>query len=92
MKPGAITVLHNGVCVHNHFELRGDTSFTAPPSYKTHPLEGPIQLQNHGNPIRFRNIWVRKLKPIVGVHPRPKPVVSAEEAASGEAAKRADRK
>lgn len=68
VKPAAITVFHNGVCVQNHWELTGDTSFLHAPEYpKDHPVTAAIRLQNHGNPVRFRNIWVRELKPIVGV-------------------------
>jgi len=60
--PAFITVLHNGVLIQNHFELQGDTPYNRPPSYKAHPDKGPIGLQYHGNPVRFRNIWVREVK------------------------------
>lgn len=70
-KPASITVFHNGVCVQNHWELTGDTSFLHAPEYpKDHPAQAAIRIQNHGNPVRYRNIWVRELKPIVAV---PKP-------------------
>jgi hypothetical protein len=68
--PAFITVMHNGVLVLNHFELLGDTPFNRPPEYKAHPPKGPISLQDHGNPMRFRNIWVREFKPAVGVQER----------------------
>ncbi len=61
VKPGYITVLHNGVLVQNHTELLGDTVFEHPPSYHAHGA-APIRLQFHGNPIRFRNIWLRELQ------------------------------
>ena len=61
--PGYVTVLHNGVLIQNHFELLGDTKWDAPPSYSKHPERGPISLQFHGNPVRFRNIWIRDLMP-----------------------------
>jgi hypothetical protein len=64
--PAYITAFQNGVLILNHFELKGDTPFTAPPSYKKHPDRLPIRLQDHGNPTRFRNIWVREIKPVVG--------------------------
>lgn len=64
--PATVTVVHNGVVVLNHFELYGPTNFSGPPEYKVHELTGPISLQDHGNPVRFRNIWVRDLKPAVG--------------------------
>jgi hypothetical protein len=63
--PAYITVLHNGVAVQNHFALLGDTPFHRPPQYNP-PSEQPIRLQDHGNPVKFRNIWVRPLKPIEG--------------------------
>lgn len=68
--PAYITVVHNGVLVLNHFELLGDTPFNRPPKYSAHPPKGPITLQDHGNPVRFRNIWVRELKPAVGEQER----------------------
>ncbi len=62
--PAAITALHNGVLILNHFELLGDTPYHKPPSYSAHPETGPISLQDHGNPVAFRNIWVRPIKAI----------------------------
>ncbi len=55
-------MLHNGVLIQNHFALDGDTPFDRPPAYKAHADKGPIRLQYHGNPVRFRNIWVREVK------------------------------
>jgi hypothetical protein len=81
VSPAYITVLHNGVLIQNHFELLGDTPYNRPPEYKAHPAKGPITLQYHGNPVRFRNIWVREIKEldsqrvhepkIVGKQPKP---------------------
>lgn len=59
--PAYITVLHNGVLVQNHFELKGGTFWHQPPAYTAHPEKLPMQLQFHGNPVRFRNIWIREL-------------------------------
>lgn len=67
----AITLVHNGVLVLNHFELLGATSYIAAPRYEAHPPTGPIHLQFHGNPVRFRNIWVREIKPPVGEQVEP---------------------
>jgi hypothetical protein len=64
--PAFITAVHNGILVLNHFELKGDTPYNRPPQYKKHSEVGPLQLQDHGDPVRFRNIWVRPLKPIEG--------------------------
>ncbi|MCA9066103.1 MAG: DUF1080 domain-containing protein [Planctomycetaceae bacterium] len=69
--PAYITAIHNGVLILNHFELKGDTPFTRPPRYNKHADKLPIRLQDHGNPVRFRNIWVRELKPISGEQVRP---------------------
>jgi Domain of Unknown Function (DUF1080) len=65
-KRGRITVLHNGVLVHNNVELMGSTSLKGgaqydKPEYKPHPPKAPLVLQDHNNPVRFRNIWVRQL-------------------------------
>ncbi len=68
--PAYITVLHNGVLILNHFELQGDTPFNRPPKYSAHSEKGPISLQDHGDPVRFRNIWVREFKPATGVQAR----------------------
>lgn len=61
VRPGYITVFHNGVLIQNHFELEGSTFWHLPPHYETHKDTGAIRLQNHGNPMRFRNIWVREI-------------------------------
>ena len=60
--PAFITVLHNGVLIQNHFQLEGDTPYNRPPAYERHADKGPIRLQYHGNPVKFRNIWVREVK------------------------------
>jgi len=62
--PAVVTALHNGVLVLNHFELLGDTPYHRPPRYEPHPVAQPIRLQDHGNPVRFRNIWVREIRPL----------------------------
>jgi hypothetical protein len=59
--PAYVTVIHNGVLVQNHFELPGGTFWNQPPEYNAHPLKQPLLLQNHGNPVRYRNIWIREL-------------------------------
>jgi len=60
-RPAYVTVLHNGVVVHYHLRLLGSTFFDRPPAYEAHPDRLPLHIQNHGNPIRFRNIWVREM-------------------------------
>lgn len=59
------TVLHNGVLVHDDVKLQGGTGWKGPHAisdYKPHGDKGPISLQDHGNPVRYRNIWVRPLE------------------------------
>ncbi len=63
--PAYVTVLHNGVLTLNHFALQGTTPFNQAPKYEKHG-KLPIHLQDHGNPVRYRNIWVREIKPAVG--------------------------
>lgn len=58
--PGYVTVLHNGVLIQNHVEIQGSTEWIGKPVYKAHGC-APIRLQDHGNAMNFRNIWVRKL-------------------------------
>ena len=55
------TVLHNGVLIQDNVEVMGVTTHTGPPYYKAHPDKMPLSLQDHGVPIRFRNIWIREL-------------------------------
>ncbi|MEQ9411544.1 MAG: DUF1080 domain-containing protein [Fuerstiella sp.] len=64
--PGYVTLVHNGVLVLNHFELLGPTSYIEAPHYEPHAEKGPISLQFHGDPVKFRNIWVRELNAPVG--------------------------
>lgn len=78
--PGYVTVLHNGVLMHNHFELQGSTSYVEAPKYSKHAAKEPLNIQFHGNPVRFRNIWLREnITPLVGKKPEPKPEVKVEE-------------
>ena len=59
--PAYITVLQNGILVQNHYELKGSTEYIGQPSYKKHPLQQPLMLQEHGNDVSYRNIWIREL-------------------------------
>jgi hypothetical protein len=56
-----VTVLHNGVVVHDAVEFTGRTVFGRAATYQPHADKLPVSLQDHGNPMRFRNIWVREL-------------------------------
>jgi hypothetical protein len=59
--PAHMTIFQNGVLIQNNVELTGPTSWLERAPYKAHPEKQPISLQDHGNPVRFRNIWVREL-------------------------------
>ena len=60
LHPAYVTVLHNGVLVQNHTAIQGTTPYKGRGVYEAHGA-GPIRLQDHGNPMSFRNIWLRKL-------------------------------
>jgi hypothetical protein len=61
VEPAYITAFQNGVLIQNHFQIEGDTPYDRPPRYSKHADKLPIGLQFHGNPVRFRNIWVREI-------------------------------
>jgi hypothetical protein len=56
-----ITVFHNGVLIQNNVEIYGITYNDRPALYMAHSPQEPIRLQDHGNPTRYRNIWIRRL-------------------------------
>jgi Domain of Unknown Function (DUF1080). len=57
---GSVTVLHNGVLIQNNYEIRGTTEYIGLPKNIAHG-DDVIQLQDHSNPVSYRNIWIRKL-------------------------------
>jgi hypothetical protein len=59
--PARITVLHNGVLIINNSEIQGSMTFIGLPEYKPHGLKEPLSLQEHGDPVSYRNIWIREL-------------------------------
>ena len=61
VKPAYATVFHNGVLMHHRQEMWGPMRHKQTTEYLPHAAEGPLVLQDHSNPVRFRNIWVRKL-------------------------------
>ena len=66
-KPGRVSVVHNGVAIHSDTVIKGPTAWHEPPAYRPHPDALPIRIQDHGNPVQFRNIWVRPIEPVVPV-------------------------
>lgn len=60
--PARMTVLHNGILVHDAVELLGATANQRRAAYRAHADRLPIKLQDHGNPTKFRNIWVREIE------------------------------
>ncbi|HET9532197.1 MAG TPA: DUF1080 domain-containing protein [Blastocatellia bacterium] len=56
-----ITVLHNGVLIQNNVEIYGNTWHDRPALYVAHGPKGPLKLQDHGDLVRYRNIWIRQL-------------------------------
>jgi hypothetical protein len=63
VRRASFTVFHNGVLVQDNADVMGITTHQGPPYYKAHPDKLPISLQDHGDLVRFRNIWVRELEP-----------------------------
>lgn len=59
-RPAIVSVVHNGVLVHHAAEIRGSTEYRGLPAYTPHG-DLPIVLQDHGNPVSYRNIWIRRL-------------------------------
>lgn len=59
--PAALTAFHNGVLIQNHAVLDGPCVYIGKAHYIQHPDKLPLLLQDHGNKVRFRNIWIREL-------------------------------
>ena len=68
-QPARLTVFHNGVLIQDNSKAWGPTSWLQHLPYASHPDRLPLQLQDHGNPVLYRNIWVRELEE----EPRPGP-------------------
>lgn len=63
LSPARVTVRHNGVLVQDDVALLGPTSHRVRAPYEAHADQLPISLQDHGHPVRFRNIWAQPLVP-----------------------------
>lgn len=62
VSPAYATVVHNGILVHHHQAIMGPTGHRSLSAYSIPHNAGPLALQDHGDPVRFRNIWIRVLK------------------------------
>ena len=60
VKSGSLTVIQNGILVQNNVEIKGTTPYIGLPKNPAHG-DGPLSLQDHSNPISYRNIWIREL-------------------------------
>ncbi len=61
LEPAYLTVIHNGAVVHNHVEVMSPTGHRDVYPYKAHAPTGPLELQDHGDLVSFRNIWCRPI-------------------------------
>lgn len=76
VRPARLTLLFNGIFVHVAVEVLGQTAFKRLPEYKPHDPVGPLELQDHGDLVRYRNIWYRPLGKYDGGRPES-PIRSA---------------
>jgi Domain of Unknown Function (DUF1080) len=83
-EPARVTLIHNGILIQNNEELFGSTTWLLSLPYEAHGDRGPIQLQDHGHRVRYRNIWLRNLperpEPTVKDLERPRTISLAPEA------------
>ena len=61
VSPARVTVLHNGVLIQNNVAINGPTVYIGAPHYIAHAPKLPLRLPDHGDKVRYRNIWVREL-------------------------------
>lgn len=63
VKPAYVTVVHNGILVQHHQAFLGSATHRRVAHYTPHDAEEPLSLQDHGQIVRYRNIWIRRIKP-----------------------------
>lgn len=63
-RAGRVSVVHNGIAIHADTEILGPTAWHKPPQAMPHAEALPIMIQDHGNPVQFRSIWIRPLEPL----------------------------
>ena len=84
LEPARVTLIHNGILIQNNEELFGSTAWLQWLPYEAQGDRGPIQLQDHGHRVRYRNIWLRnlpeRLAPTVKDLERPRILALAPEA------------
>lgn len=69
VQPARLTVLHNGVLVQDNVRPLGPTSWLQHKPYEVSPEKLPLSFQDHGNPVRYRNVWLRELPPETIIQP-----------------------
>lgn len=69
LQPARLMVLHNGVLVHDNVTLWGPTNWMEYDAYAPHADRLPISMQDHGSPVRYRNIWLRELPEPLDLRP-----------------------
>jgi hypothetical protein len=76
--PARVTVLHNGILIQDDVQPWGPTAWLQHLPYAAHPDRLPLAFQDHGNPVRYRNIWLRELpeQPSAGPPADARPVVT----------------
>lgn len=62
--PASFTVIHNGIVIQNHVEIKGPTVYQEVPGYRKHNFKQPLMLEDPGKPVSFRNIWIREINAI----------------------------
>ena len=62
VRKATLTIFHNGVLVQDHFELWGASTHARVARYRPHADRLPLKLQDHRDPVRYRNVWIRELQ------------------------------